>query len=331
MKTLNIVSDRCLDAIVLGRAGVDLYAAEANTSMDQVSGFRKFVGGSAANIAIAMSRLGKHVGMISCVSDDPFGQYVLAYLDANGIDLSQISLDDKGSRTSVAFTEMKPEDCSVLIYRNGASDLTIKPENIDVDYIASSKVLVVTGTALSQSPSREAALLAIQYARRHNTLVVLDLDYRPYSWRHQVDAALYYQLAVGLSDIVIGNREEFNVMETLMHSGNQDDDVTAKHVLQHQHTQVVVVKAGELGCKVYCRDGTRFEQGIFRVKVNKPFGSGDAFAGALLSHLIAGGSLEEGVRLGSGAAAINVASDNCTEAMPTLDKLTSFLNCNNQS
>ncbi|MFC5077477.1 5-dehydro-2-deoxygluconokinase [Vibrio thalassae] len=331
MKTLDVVSDRYMDAIVLGRAGVDLYSAESGTSMDKVAGFRKFVGGSAANIAIAMSKLGKNVGMISCVSDDPFGKYVLAYLGSNGIDLRGISLDDTGSRTSVAFTEMKPGDCSVLIYRNDASDLTIKPEDIDVDYIANSKVLVVTGTALSKSPSREAALLAMQYARQHNTLVVLDLDYRPYSWRHKADAALYYQLAVGLSDIIIGNREEFNVMESLMRSDNKDDDVTAKLVLQHQHVQIVVVKAGELGCKVYCRDGTRFEQGIFRVKVNKPFGAGDAFAGALLSHLIAGGALEEGVRLGSGAAAINVASDNCTEAMPTLDELTSFISCNEQS
>ncbi|GAL15780.1 5-keto-2-deoxygluconokinase [Vibrio astriarenae] len=111
---------------------------------------------------------------------------------------------------------MKPKDCTVIIYRNNASDLTIKPEEIDPDYIAKSKVLVVTGTALSESPSREATLIAMQHARRSNTLVVLDVDYRPYSWRTDTDASIYYGIAAGLSDIVIGNREEFDMMETVL-------------------------------------------------------------------------------------------------------------------
>lgn len=324
MTNIALQQNRPLDAIVLGRAGVDLYARESQTDMADITGFNKFVGGSAANIAVAINKLGGNVGFIGCVAEDAFGDYVKRYMSGLGINLDGMKTDASGSRTSVAFTEMKPKDCTVLIYRNNASDLTITPESISPEYIASAKVLVVTGTALSASPSREATLLAMQHARRSNTRVVLDVDYRPYSWRTDVDASIYYGIAASLADIVIGNREEFDMMETVIAPGNTNDDETAARFLGG-NTQVVVIKAGELGSKVYCQDGYKFEQGIFRVEANKPFGSGDSFAGGLIWTLTHGGSLEEGVRNGTAAAAINVSGHSCTEAMPTKEQLFDFI------
>ncbi|PKH02062.1 5-dehydro-2-deoxygluconokinase [Psychromonas sp. MB-3u-54] len=324
MTKILVEQNRPLDAIVLGRAGVDLYARESNTDMADISGFDKFVGGSAANIAVAVSKLGGKTGFIGCVADDAFGGYVCRYLTEQGINLDGMMTDGSGSRTSVAFAEMKATDCTVLIYRNNASDLTIKPEQIDPEYIASAKVLVVTGTALSESPSREATLIAMDHARRSNTLVVLDVDYRPYSWRTDTDASIYYGIAAGLADIVIGNREEFDMMETVLAPGNKDDQQTGERFLR-SNTQVVVIKAGELGSKVYCQNGDKFQQGIFPVNVQKPFGAGDSFAGALIWTLVNGGELEEGVKNGSAAAAINVSGNSCTEAMPSFEQLFEFI------
>lgn len=324
MTKITLQANKKLDAIVLGRSGVDLYAREANTDMADISGFEKFVGGSAANIAVAINRLGAKVGFIGCVADDSFGGYVRKYMTEQGINLDGMMTDSSGSRTSVAFTEMKPSKCDVLIYRNKASDLTLTTEQIDESYIASSKILVVTGTALSESPSREATLLAMQYARQNNVLVVLDVDYRPYSWRSDVDASIYYGVAASLTDIVIGNREEFDMMETVMAPGNKNDDQTAERFLGG-NTQVVIIKGGELGSRIYCDDGTGFTQGIFRVEAKKPFGSGDSFAGALIWTLINGGTLEQGASNGSAAAAINVSGTSCTEAMPTKEELETFM------
>ncbi|RBW46921.1 5-dehydro-2-deoxygluconokinase [Psychromonas sp. B3M02] len=324
MAQITFKQDRELDAIVLGRAGVDLYAREANTDIADISGFDKYVGGSAANIAVAINRLGASVGFIGCVADDAFGRYVQSYMEQQGINLDGMMVDASGSRTSVAFTEMKPSDCDVLIYRNNASDLTLKTEQIKSSYIQKSKTLIVTGTALSASPSREATLLAMQYARRVGTLVVLDVDYRPKTWRTDVDASIYYGIAANLSDIVIGNREEFDMMETVLAPGNKSDDETAERFLTG-HTQIVIIKAGELGSRVYCQNGHQFEQGIYKVSAKKPFGSGDSFAGALIWTLSHGGSLEQGVSNGSAAAAINVSGTSCTEAMPTKEELELFI------
>lgn len=324
MTGIEVKKQRPIDAICLGRAGVDLYAREANTDMWNVSGFDKYVGGSPANIAVALSKLGAKAGIISCVSDDGLGSYVKSYLTQQGVDIKGIKVLGNGTRTSLAVTEMKASNCEVVIYRNNAADLSLDISHIDKDYIASAKALVVTGTALSSSPSREATLQAISFAREVGTLVVLDVDYRAYSWNSAEESALYYQMAAAQSDVLIGNREEFDVLETLIDPGNQDDDLSAKRFLTND-TQIVVIKAGEFGSKVYTRWGEQFSQGIFPVTVKKPFGSGDSFAGALLYALLNDLGLPLGVKMGSAAAAINVSGDSCTEAMPTLAELEAFI------
>ncbi len=87
MTNIALETNRPLDAIVLGRAGVDLYAREAKTDMADISGFNKFVGGSAANIAVGIAKLGGKVGFIGCVADDAFGGYVKGYMTEQGINL----------------------------------------------------------------------------------------------------------------------------------------------------------------------------------------------------------------------------------------------------
>ncbi|MEO9653613.1 5-dehydro-2-deoxygluconokinase [Marinomonas sp.] len=325
MTSLHFPTDRSLDVVCLGRAGVDLYAREENIDMSDVSGFDKFVGGSPANIAVALTRLGAKAGLISCVSDDSLGHYVCDYLRDSGVDLQGMAIDQSGSRTSLAVTEMKAQDCQVVIYRNHAADLTLSIDQIDKDYISQAKILLISGTALSTSPSREAAIAAMRYARESHTKVILDIDYRAYSWRCPEDSSLYYQLAASLSDVVIGNREEFDVLELIDKSdAPQNDDATAQRCLKDA-TQVVIIKAGELGSKVYTRDGEHFAQGIFPVQVKKPFGAGDSFAGALMYFLLQGASLQESVKMGSASAAINVSRKSCTEAMATKQELFTFL------
>lgn len=320
---LAVDPNRSLDVICLGRAGVDLYAREANQSFTDVSGFEKFVGGSPANIAAALAKLGSNVGFISCVSNDGLGQYVCDYLRGLGVDVSGIQVDSSGTRTSLAVTEMKPDSPEVVIYRNNAADLALQPQQIDENYIARAKVLLISGTALCASPSREATLVAMDHARRNGTLVVLDIDYRAYSWESPEASAIYYKLAAEMADVVIGNREEFDVLEYLSDKGNTDDDKTAKNLLA-KAASLVVVKYGEKGCQAYS-DGQQTRVSIFPVEAKKPFGAGDAFAGNLLHAILNGYSLDDAIAMGSAAAAINVSGNSCSEAMPTMPELLAFM------
>ena len=313
---------RPLDVICLGRAGVDLYARESDAHFGEVSGFEKFVGGSPANIAAALRKLNINTGFIGSVSNDGLGRYVNDYLNSIGVDTRGLETLDGGTRTSLAVTEMSPDSPEVVIYRNNAADLALHPRDIDADYIAESKVLLVSGTALCASPSREATLLAMEYANRAGTLIALDMDYRAYSWESPEAAAVYYHLATRLSDIVIGNQEEFAVLASMGIDTSNDTSI-AEHYLQAP-TRLLIIKKGHNGSHVYYPGGD-FEQSIFPVTAQKPFGAGDAFAGSLLYGLLTELSLEESVMLGSAAAAINVSRNSCSEAMPTKDELKTFL------
>ena len=267
---------RALDLLCLGRAGVDLYAQQEGTALDAVASFRKSVGGSAANVATGAARLGLRAGMLSVVSDDGFGRYVRGFLADNGVDVRGVKTDGSGALNSLAITEVRPDDCKVIIYRRDAADLQLRPQDIDAAQLGSARALFVTGTALSASPSREASLHAMTLARSAGTVVVLDMDYRPYGWTSAAQASVYLRVACAMADIVIGNREEFDVLDLQ----DSTSGAGAQRLLEGV-TRCVVVKDGARGCRILRRGAAAIEQGVFAVRARKPFGAGDAFAAAV--------------------------------------------------
>ncbi len=176
-------AEREYDIIAVGRACIDLNATEYNRPMEETMTFTKYVGGSPANIAIGSSKLGLKAGFIGKISDDQHGRFIEQYMRGVGIDTSNMVVDQEGHKTGLAFTEIKsPEECSILMYRQDVADLYLSPSEVNEEYIKQSKILLVSGTALSKSPSREAVLKAVSLAKKHDVKVVFELDYRPYSW-----------------------------------------------------------------------------------------------------------------------------------------------------
>ncbi len=315
---------RTLDAVCLGRAGLDLYARELDTDFADVTGFEKHVGGSPALISIGMAKLGARSALVSRVSDDVIGRFVRQRVEDYGVDACSIALDATGTRTSLAVTEMRADNCAVVIYRNAAADLALEPGDVDEAQIAASRTLVISGTALSTEPSRSAARRAIDLAGRHGTFVVLDLDYRPYTWTSADEAREVYSRVVRESAIVVGNREEFAVLG--VPESAPPDEVAAACL--GGRTALVLVKDGGAGSEVFSASGHHFRQGVFDVAVTKPFGAGDAYLSTILAALVNGVPLEEAVRRGAASAAIVVAGTSCSDAMPDSQQLEEFLASN---
>ena len=115
-----------------------------------------------------------------------WGITVSAIFQKEGIDTSHIVRARNGESLGLAFTEILDKDTSGLImYRDNVADLKLEPLDVEESYIKAAKILIVSGTALSESPSREAALKAMTYARKNGTVVVFDIDYRAYTWKKQ--------------------------------------------------------------------------------------------------------------------------------------------------
>ena len=64
MAYINFDSTRPFDVIPLGRIAIDFNPIDYFKPWKECSTFKKYVGGSPANIAVGLSRLGKKVGFI---------------------------------------------------------------------------------------------------------------------------------------------------------------------------------------------------------------------------------------------------------------------------
>lgn len=318
-------SSKPKDVVAFGRATIDLYANEVGPMEDAVT-FSKYVGGSPANTAVAMARLGLRVGYIGKVSDDQFGRFITRYLGEQGVDTSHIDKAEPGVRSGVTMGEIKQDGCSCFMYRSGCADLHISCAQLDEKYIAAHKMLLISGTSLSHSPAREAVFLAISYARRNNVIVAFDLDYREGTWDSLDEASVYFTLAAQKADMVLGTRSEFDVMERLFFKGRPTDDESAGALLACG-VKIVSIKQGQKGSFVYTAD-KKHVGGIYPAKVLKTFGAGDSYSSAFNFALLKGMGIETALKYAAAAASITISGHSCSEAMPSLKQVDDYIAAN---
>lgn len=304
--------------LVLGRAGMDLYADPPGARIEDAERFTASLGGSAANIAAAIVKLGGSASLITAVSDDAIGRYTVNQLRGYGIGTEYVSAVAGEARNSLAVVETRSEDCQSVIYRNGAADLQLAGHHVAAIDFAAHGALIVTGTCLAIEPSRTAAFLAIELAKREELPIIFDVDYRPYSWASAEDAAATCMRVASMSDIVVGNDVEFSVM------AGSNDGLKLARILGATTAKSVVYKMGERGSIAFS-GAQSFETGIFTVTALKPTGAGDAFMGGLATGLAEGHALATSLRRGTAAAAIVVGRVGCAPAMPTSEELKHFI------
>jgi 5-dehydro-2-deoxygluconokinase len=317
--SLGFDSTRRLAAIVVGRAGMDLYPIPDGSETELAEAFAAEVGGSAANVAVAIARHGHPVALLGALSADPVGRFVRAHLERYAVDMSHCRDVDGTSRTSLAICETRPADSETVFYRNGAVDLELRREDFDASFIGSASFLVITGTALAAEPSRTAALEALVQARAAGTFSILDIDYRPVSWLSADETMRVVADAARRSDVVIGNDEEFAML-----AGPKRTAFEAASGYARDGCRFVILKKGNAGSLTITSDAA-FDTGIFAVDAKKPFGTGDAFLGNLVAALRSGIPLKSAVHRATAAAAYVVSRRGCAFAMPTASELESFI------
>ena len=286
----------------MGRVGVDLYPNEVETPLAEVRTFTRFVGGFAGNVSTGLARLGVRTAIVSRVGADGHGDFVRAWLAAQGVDVRFLAVDPYW-QTPPTFCELWPPDSFPLTFyrKPTAPDWQLVPGDFDAREVARAPLLYATGTALAQSPSRETTLDAL---RAHTGTTIFDLDWRPSLWDDPPEYPALAAEAAAASDIVIGNEEE----------------VEAARV----EPPTLVVKRGGRGATVF-ENGEETDVAGVPVEVVNGLGAGDAFVAAFVQSLHAGLPHAEAVRRGSVAGAIVASRLACSEAMPQLEELEAAL------
>ena len=271
MKYIEFDESRIFDIIALGRVAVDFNPEDYYKTIAESTKFIKYVGGSPANTVVGLSRLGKKCGFIGCVSADRLGEFVTGFMENEGIDTSKIVLAKNGEKIGLTFTEiLSPEESSILMYRNCIADLQLSVEDVNEEYISTAKALLISGTALSESPSREAALKAMLLAKRTNTPIIFDIDYRSYNWKNSDEISIYYSIVGKEASIILGSREEYDLMEYLIRPGMSNQETAA--YWQGHKAKIVIIKHGKEGSTAYTTDGKQYTIKPFPIKKLKSFG-----------------------------------------------------------
>ena len=320
---------RHFDLACLGRLAVDLYAQQVGARLEDVASFAKYLGGSSANIAFGVARLGLRAAMISRVGDEQMGRFLLETLQREGCDTRQVQIDPE-RLTGLVLLGLKDRDTFPLLFvRENCADMAIDAAAIPEEFISGCRALLITGTHLSTPTVRAASLAALGHAAKHGVVRVLDIDYRPVLWgltkrgeganRYVADAAVTSRLQEVLPqfDLLIGTEEEFMIA-----GSGAGDLLGALRRVREVSSAALVVKLGAKGCCfIEGAIPARLEDAPTalgeRIEVMNVLGAGDAFAAGLMTGFLQGEDFQGAAKIANACGAIVVSRHACAPAMPT--------------
>lgn len=310
---------RTYDVLCMGRSSIDLYSNDVGAPFELITSFAALVGGCPTNISVGTRRLGLRSALLTGVGVDKVGDFIIAFLDREGVETRYIP-HKAGRRTSAVLLGIQPPDNFPLtFYRDNCADLALTIDDALAAPIADSRLLLISGTGLSQDPSRSATLVAAEVANASGTEVVLDIDYRPTLWHDARAFGVSVRTALPLIDIAIGTEDEIKGA-----TGAASGEAGVQRLLEGVR-KAVVYKLGEAGARVYTTDGVVYDASAFRIEVLNTLGAGDAFASGFLYGYLNGWGWQKSARMGNATGAIVVTRQGCANDMPTLAETLAFV------
>ena len=303
------------EVITMGRLGIDLYPLESGVSLGSVTRFGRFLGGSAANVAVAAARHGRRTALISRTGADDFGRFLREELERLGVSSEYVTTVD-WLPTPITFCEIHPpDDFPITFYRYPkAPDMEISPAELDESAVAAANLFWITTTGLSDEPSRSAHHEALLMRGDGSGITVLDLDYREAFWSDPANARREISQVLSKVDVVIGNIAECEV------AVGEPDPTSAVKALLERGPTTAIVKLGPDGVLAFGQEGPVSVPPV-EVEVVNGLGAGDAFGGALCHGLLAGWPLEQTLLFANMAGAIVATRLECSTAMPDTEEV----------
>lgn len=309
-----------MSVLVVGDTNVDLEVRlptdvhrETHANPDP----QMFGGGSAANTAAALARLGVACRFAGAVGDDSFGRFAIESLTEAGVDTSPVTVSP-GDPTVVVVAVVQP-DGDRLIYvwpPSGGAHGALQPSHA-VDAVTGSTWLHVSGICLRVQPARDAVLAAMRRARANGIPVSFDLNLRLENWGWEAGFREVVEAGVELADVVLGAAsDEIGALAQI------DDPVAAAKVLAGGD-RLVIARLGAAGA-VACSGNEVTSAPGFEVSVADTVGAGDAFDAGFIAARIGGEDVAGAVRWGNAVAGLTVSQPGARSS-PTRSQVEALL------
>lgn len=326
------------DLITMGRSSIDLYSNDIGAPFEEIETFGAFVGGSPTNIAVGTRRLGLRTGLLTGVGDDKVADFILRFLENEGV-VTDFIARKPGTRTTAVLLGIEADRFPLVYYRDAAPDRVLDVEDVLRVPLERTRALEVSGTGLTGPTQPVATFLAAERAAAAGATVYFDLDFRADQW---FDARAFGVMARALMthvDVAIGTEEEIRAA-MLQRSEDviiEDSQISAPSIQGDLEASIgalldlpwgpeaLVVKRGPEGATVHLRSGDVIEAPGFPVEVLNVLGAGDAFAAGLIYGRRQGWDWYRSARMGNACGAIVVTRPACANSMGYEDEVLEFI------
>lgn len=325
------------DIITMGRSSIDLYANDIGVPFVEIESFAAYVGGSPTNIAVGTRRLGLKAALLTAVGPDPVGDFILHFLEREGIETTFIPRKSAARSSAVVLGIEKSGKVPLVFYRDNAADIQLTIDDVMATPITKSRAFAFAGTNLSQDPIRSATFFAVEQARSTGATVFCDIDLRADQWHDPRAFGVAIRAILPLVDVAFGTEEE--ILAAMLTDPSQlkinDWQISAPEITGDVEAaiasllacgpQALVVKRGSQGCSVFLKDGSRMDVPGFPVDILNVLGAGDAFASGFIYGRLKGWDWVKAARMGNACGAIVVTRHGCANFMGYEDEVLQFI------
>lgn len=305
------------DVVTLGESMV-LFVPARIGPLRYASQFERTIAGAESNTAVGLAKLGHAVQWISRVGDDEFGQYMLAFLRGENVDVSRVKTDARAS-TGVFFKERRRSDeTRVYYYRTGSAASRLHPGDLDASAIGQARYLHLTGITPALSAScRETTMAAIRIAQAAGVPIAFDPNLRLKLWSAS-DAREAFLQIIPEVQLVLTSLEEATLI-----TGCETPAAAGQKLLEMGPSRVVI-KQGAAGAVGIQADEVLHAPPL-EVAAIETVGAGDAFNAGYLSGELRGWGFAESLRLGNIMGALATTAHGDIEGLPDWREVQTFL------
>lgn len=292
----------------MGEALVEIMREEVNQPLNETALFRgPFPSGSSAIMISTVARMGHSCGIISGVGKDGFGECILNRLNKDGVDTSKVLVDADGS-TACAFVSYDDQgERRFLFHWDDTPATKARMPDVTEPSLKEAKFLHIMGCALTARLSYGWEIINTARAMKaQGTKISFDPNVRTEHLTNPNKSKEAFEMiyaVLEMTNIFAPGLDELKLL-----TGIDDVEEAVKKCFENPDLEILFLKRGSDGSRIYTRDGQVVEQGLYQVECVDATGAGDTSSGAFLCALLEGKDIKECAEIAAAAGALNVAA-----------------------
>lgn len=316
---------RKYDVTALGELLIDFTSSGISAQGNPL--FEANPGGAPCNVLAMLQKLGKKTAFIGKVGNDIFGKMLCEKVEATGIDISALRMDDAVNTTLAFVQTMEDGDREFSFYRNPGADMMLTASEVDEEKIKDAKIFHFGTLSMTSEGVEEATVRAIETAKESGCLLSFDPNYRPPLWGSEEKAKEKIAYGLSVCDILKISDNEIEFM-----TGTSDIDEGIAIIRKKYNIPLVFATLGKDGSKAYYKDLCVYVEGMQNPDTIETTGAGDTFCANALNYVLEHGmenltedNLRELLTFANAAASLITTRKGALCVMPEKEEIENYI------